>query len=260
MHNEQTDIMYCTPRLLKSGLLEIKKLDDNVEIRTKYNRGKILLNESAGIILDAVRSGKKNLKEVMSSVSNRYKDVDDDILAQDVIESLKALWSLGIVGWVGKNPFIEKIKTQNMECIKVTHDYSSTILKILKKTDYKTALIRFDGFNIPGIRYGLLNDQFMIYASVDDEDNLGSMVMVIKNQHYYDVIAVGSIDRFDPHEIRELLQFVFETVRAPLMTNILSNESLVDTFQDIGFTTVSILDGESKLGTVNLMCYGRENQ
>ena len=258
MYNNQLDgsIVFCTPRMLKSGLLDIKKLDDSVEIRTKYNRGKILLNDSAGFIFNTIRIGQKTVGEIIKSVADHYKVIDSDTLEQDVIESLKMLWSIGIIGWFGKNPFIERIKGQNIDCIKVTHDYSNAVLRIIKKTDYRTALVRFNGFNIPGIRYGLLRNQFIVYASVDDRDMLRSMVMLIKNEFYYDVIAIGSVNGFDHREVKSLVQFVLETLRTPLMATVLNDESVVNTFLDIGFISVGILEGESKLGTVNLLYHG----
>ena len=64
----------------------------------------LIANQTASQILD-ICNGERTLEKVVDEFAELYPDVDKNLLSQDVYSTLASYTRLGIISWIGENPF-----------------------------------------------------------------------------------------------------------------------------------------------------------
>ncbi|UCE17945.1 MAG: PqqD family protein [Gemmatimonadota bacterium] len=157
----------------------------------------LLLNRT-GVEIKELCTGARTLEEIHAQLRARYSNVSSHTLRQDINNVIRSFWKLGLIEWIGSNPF-SKMYAQKMgntaEAYVATEEDVGEIVALLqkfgipkeqehlehKKPFYENPVFPRDGYDETVIRQKIFFNTEGFFVSCEDHTLTGLVSLTFPN-------------------------------------------------------------------------------
>lgn len=242
----------------------------------------LIANQTASQILD-ICNGERTLEKVVDEFAELYPDVDKNLLSQDVYSTLASYTRLGIISWIGENPFkttLSCLLDENVIASIASEEELKQIVDIVSSFGLETPNIKVNQdyflYRSPFMSNSELNPvsiRYKLFSFMEDYFLLrkgNKVIGVISVQMPTEEFGTGCNIRtiVSPHDyFQDFLQYALRETRTVAIKPIQKakiflelgkpgTDRLMDMLRAIGFTAEGSLKGEIGEGShLELLSY-----
>lgn len=188
----------CIPKVLVNDKNAEKIVGDDLWLFPPILGGeKFILNSNAKHIYQLCKD-RKSIKQILDDFKNVYPDVDENILKNDILNTLKLFWTYQLISW-DMNPFIKDFrinKDENVFVEKLVYDNFRCFINLSLPNKYRNPYVKKHAIeNFSMVEKQILEGSIVGYILyINDLESLKILLRFDRYNAIADILLIDYID------------------------------------------------------------------